>query len=71
MLFCLFILRMGFSEQGYFREVPLPPPVDHALSELFTMTRLSWVALPGMAHSFTESHKALRHDSAMTYEEEN
>ena len=50
---------MGFSKQGYFRELPIPPPVDLALSELFTMTRLSWVALHGMAHSFIELHKAV------------
>ena len=31
-----------------------PSPVDHVLSELSTMTRLSWVALHGMAHSFIE-----------------
>ena len=34
--------------------LPFPSPVDHILSELSTMTYLSWVALPGMTHSFTE-----------------
>ena len=66
-----FILCMGFSKQGYFRELPFPPPVDLTLSELFTMTRLSWVALHGMAHSFIELHKALCHDNAVICEEEN
>ena len=30
-------------------------------AELSTMTRLSWVALHGMAHSFTELDKAAIH----------
>ena len=34
-------------------------PVDHILSELSTMTCLSWVALQGMAHSFIELNKAV------------
>ena len=41
--------------------MPLPSPVDHVLSELSTMTRLSWVALHGMAHSFIELDKAVVH----------
>ena len=35
--------------------------VGHDLSELSTMTRLSWVALHGMAHSFIELDKAVVH----------
>ena len=35
--------------------------VNHVLSELSTMTRLSWVALHSMAHSFTELDKAVVH----------
>ena len=31
------------------------------MSELSTMTRLSWVALDGMVHSFTELDKAVVH----------
>ena len=38
-----------------------PSPVDHIMSELSTMTRLSWVALHGMAHSFTELDKIVIH----------
>ena len=57
--FCLFILHMGFSRQEYWSRLPFPPPVDYALLECFTMTRLSWVALNGMAYSFTELHKPL------------
>ena len=38
-----------------------PVSVDHILSELSTMIRCSSVALHGMAHSFTELHKAMRH----------
>ena len=57
--FCLFILSMGFSRQEYWSGLPFPCPVDHVLSELSTMTRLSWVALHAMAHSFTELDKAV------------
>ena len=35
--------------------------MDHVLSELSTMTRPSWVALHGMAHSFIELDKAVVH----------
>ena len=42
--FCLFILFMGFSRQEYWSGLPFPSPVDHILSEISTMTRLSWVA---------------------------
>ena len=42
---CLSILYMGFLRQEYWSSLPFPPPVDHILSELFTMTYLSWVAL--------------------------
>ena len=49
---------MGFSRQEYLSGLQLPSPVDHVLSELSTMTRPSWVALQGMAHSFTELDKA-------------
>ena len=33
--------------------------MDHILSELFTMTHPTWVALHGMAHSFIELDKAV------------
>ena len=39
----------------------IPSPVDHILFELSAMTRLSWVALHGMAYSFTELDKAVVH----------
>ena len=57
--FCLFILFIGFSRQEYWSGLPFPSPVYHVLSELSTMTRLSWVALHGMAHSFIELDKAV------------
>ena len=57
--FCLFILFMGFSSQEYWSGLPFPSPVDHILSELSTMTYLSWVALHGMAQSFIELEKAV------------
>ena len=59
--FCLFILFMGFSRQECWSVLPFPSPVDHILSELSTMTSPSWVALHGMAHSFTELGKAVVH----------
>ena len=37
------------------------PFSEHVLSELSTMTRPSWVALHGMAHSVTELDKAEVH----------
>ena len=52
--FCFFKLFMGFSWQEYWSGLPFPPPVDNFSSELFTMTHPSWVALHGVAHSFTE-----------------
>ena len=59
--FCLFILFLGFSRQEYWSCSPFPSPVDHILSELSTVTCPSWVALHGMAHSFTELDKAVVH----------
>ena len=50
-----------FSRQEYWSGLPFPSPGDHILSELSTMTRLSWVALHGMAHSFIELDKAVVH----------
>ena len=56
-----FILFMGFSRQEHWSRLPFPSPVDHILSELSTITRLSWVALHGMAPSFIELNKAVVH----------
>ena len=52
---------MGFSRQEYWSGLPFPSPVDHILSELSSMTHLSWVALHDMAHSFIELDKAVVH----------
>ena len=59
--FCLFILFMGFSRQDYWSGLPFPSPVDNILSEISTMTNLSWVALHRMVHSFIELDKAVVH----------
>ena len=59
---------MGFSQQEYWSGLPFPLPVDHALSELSTMTRPFQVALHGMAHSFIELWK-LFHHKAVIYED--
>ena len=53
--FCLFILFMGFSRQEYWSGLLFPSPMDHVLSELSTMTHLSWVALHSMAHGSLSS----------------
>ena len=68
--FCLFVLSMGFSKQEYWSDLPFPSPVDHVWSELSTTTRPSWVALHGMAHSFTELGKPLHQDKAVIHEGE-
>ena len=60
-IFCILILFMGFSRQGYWSHLPFPSLVDHVLSELSTMTCLSCVALHGMAHSFIELNKSVVH----------
>ena len=52
---------IGFSKQEYWSGLPFPSLEDHVLSELSTMTRPSWVALRGMAHSFIELDKAVVH----------
>ena len=57
--FFLFILFMGFSRQEYWSGLPFPPPVDHVLSELSTMTHPSWVALHSIAHSYIELDKTM------------
>ena len=57
--FCLFILLTEFSRHEYWSGLPFPSPVDHVLSDLSTMTHLSWVALHGMAHSFFELDKTV------------
>ena len=59
--FCHFILFIGFSRQECWSGLPFPSPVDHVLSELCTMTGLSWVALHDMAHSFIELDKVVVH----------
>ena len=51
----------GFSRQKYWSGLPFPSPVDHVLSELSTMTHLSWVALHSMANGFIELDKAVVH----------
>ena len=68
--FCLFILFMGFSQQEFWIGLPFPPPLDHVLWELSTMTCPSWVALHSMAHSFPGFHKPLRHNKAVIHEGE-
>ena len=67
-LFYLFRQFMEFSWQVYWGGLPCTPPVDHFLSELSTMTRLSWVGLYGMAYSCIELCRPLQHDKAVIHE---
>ena len=63
----LFTLSMGFSWQEYLSGLPFPFPVNHVLSELFTVTHPSWVALHSIAHSFIELRKPLCHDKTVIH----
>ena len=63
--FCLFTLFMGFSRQEYWSSLPFPSPVYHILSDLSTMTRLSWVA-PRAWFGFIELDKAVVHVIRLT-----
>ena len=56
--FCLLIQFMSFSRQGHWGGLLFPPPVDHFLLELSTVTHPLWVALHSMAHGFTSSPSA-------------
>ena len=58
---------MGFLWQEYWNGFPSPLTVGHVLSEL-SMTRLPWVALHGMTHSFIELHKPLHLDKPIIHE---
>ena len=51
----------SWGSQRILKWFAFPSPVDHVLSELSTMTRLSWVALHDMAYSFIELDKAVVH----------
>ena len=64
-----FIQFMRFSWQVYWGGLPFPPG-DHILSVLSAMTRASWVALHGMAHSSIELHKPLWDDEAVIHDRE-
>ena len=66
--FCLFILSMEFSRQEHWSGVPFPSAVNHILSELFTMTHPSSVALHHMIQSFIELCKPLCHNKAVGHE---
>ena len=55
-------------QQEYWSGLPSHTPVDHVLSELSTITHLSWVALQDMSHSFIELCKPLHHDKAVIHE---
>ena len=58
-LFLPFHTVHGVLKARILSGLSFPSPVDHVLSELSTMTRQSWVALHGMAHSFIELDKAV------------
>ena len=60
--FCLFQLFMGFSRQEYWSGLPFPSPLDHILSDLSTMTRLSWKG----QFSFQSQRKAMPRNAQTT-----
>ena len=66
--FCPFMQFMRFSQQVYWG-VCLCSSSGSRLSEISTGTRLSWVALHGMAHGFTELSKPLCYNKAVICEE--
>ena len=45
--------------------LPFTYPVEHILSEPFTVTHPSWVAVHSMAQSFTELCKPLCHEAGI------
>ena len=51
----------GVLKAGILKWFVIPSPVDHVLSELSTMTHLSWVALHRKAHSCIMLDKAVVH----------
>ena len=69
--FCLFILSMGFSWHEYWNDLPFSPPVDHVLSELFTVTCPSWAALHSITHSFIELLKPTHHGKVVSHKGKN
>ena len=59
---------MGFLRQEYWNGLLFPPPVDHVLSEVFSMTCPSCMSMHGMAHSLIELCKPLRPNKAVIHE---
>ena len=57
-----------YSELIYFRIAWFYLLTVHVLSEISTMTCLSWVALNSMAHSFLELGKPFHQDKAVIHE---
>ena len=64
-IFLLFHTVHGFLLARILEWIAISFSSDHILSELFTMTYLSWVALHGMAHSFIELYKPFCHNKAV------
>ena len=67
MLFRL-LTFVGLLRQECWSGLPFPLPVGRFVSELSPMTCPSWVALHGVAQSFTELHKPLHHGKAAIHE---
>ena len=57
-----------YALEAYWSGLAFPPPVNHVLLALLTMTRPPWVALHDMTHGFIELHKPLHHDKAVIHE---
>ena len=57
-------------EARILKGLPFLPPVDNVLSEIFTMTHLSWVALHGIAYDLIDLCKPFHHNKAVNDEGE-
>ena len=55
----------GVLKERMLKWFTFPYPLDHFLSELSTITNLSWVALHGVAHSFIEIDKVVIHVNSL------
>ena len=63
-------LNGAIRKESWIR-LPFVPPIDHVLSELFTMIYLFWVALHSMAYRFIELFKPLCHHKAEIHKQRN
>ena len=66
--FFVFLYSPWAPQQACWSGLPFPPPMDCVLSGLSGVTCPFWVALHGVAYSFTELCTSLCHDKAVIHE---